>query len=53
MTQYVHPREQPRSGSMRNIDRSSVWGVMICERAGRRSSSALATSGQAADRPGT
>src|SRR6266446_2074615 len=49
MTQYVHPREQPRSGSMRNIERSSVCGVRICERAGSRSSSALTTAGQEGD----
>ena len=53
MTQYVHPREHPRSGSIRNIERSSVCGVMICERAGSRSSSAFATPGQVEDRPGT
>ena len=36
ITQYVQPRWQPRSGSIRNMSLSSVFGVRICEYAGRR-----------------
>jgi hypothetical protein len=46
ITQYVQPRWQPRSGSIRNMLRSSVWGVMICEKAGRVVVSALSMGGR-------
>ena len=48
ITQYVQPREQPRSASIRNMSRSSVCGVRIGEHAGRLSSLAAAIAGSRA-----
>jgi hypothetical protein len=39
MTQYVQPREQPRSASIKNMFESSVFGVRIALVAGKHASS--------------
>ena len=48
MTQYVQPREHPRSVSMRNMSDSSVCGVRMAEKAGRTASSSAPTGGRTA-----